>query len=339
MTLTRGSVSEIALLDARTLARVSTVNKPLGQGAAGPFTPDGKHLTATWSTPNTPYDLFSIDLATGAVSPMRDDPRPSLAGSPEIESRVVAIPSFDGGTIPANVYMAKGEATRPHPTIVAYHGGPSRVSAIQWSERNSFFVSLGYAVVEPNVRGSTGYGRAYELADNGAARRDALKDVETSARWVAAQPWADSERMVVFGESYGGYTALVALARWPDIWRAGVDMSGIVDLRTFMSSTSGRIREVFLAELGDPVKDAELYAELSPITRVDDIVDPTFVYEGANDPRVPRSESDIIVKALRARNVTCEYMLAEDEGHSLDRPENQRAFYGRVARFLETALR
>ena len=127
--------------------------------------------------------------------------------------------------------------------LVIYHGGPSGASMVRWAAATAFFVSLGYAVVEPNVRGSSGYGRAYEAGDNGPKRLDAFKDIEASARWVATQPWADKDRLVVYGGSYGGYTVLIALSRWPDVWRAGVNLFGVVDLETFMQTTSGVIRE------------------------------------------------------------------------------------------------
>jgi dipeptidyl aminopeptidase/acylaminoacyl peptidase len=334
-----GNRSEIRLLDAKKLAPKTTVKMPLGQGTSMAFTEDGKRLTAMWSTPSMPGELYMIDAATGAPAPLRKEPRPSLAGMPKIAVSSVDIPAFDGGNIPANVYVADGEETKPHPTLVIYHGGPAGVSTIRWSAMNAYFIALGYAIVEPNVRGSSGYGRAFEAADNGPKRLDSFKDIETSARWVAKQPFADKDRLVVFGSSYGGYTTLVALSRWPEIWRAGVDLVGIANLKTFMATTSGTIRELFLLEFGDPDKDADFLASISPLTDVGKIVDPTFVYAGANDPRVPRTESDLIVKALRQRKIANEYMVAENEGHSLARRESQLAFYSRCARFLETALR
>ena len=223
--------------------------------------------------------------------------------------------------------------------IVNYHGGPSASSAIRWAPAVRFFVGLGYAWVEPNVRGSTGFGRAYEEADNGPRRLDAFKDIEATGRWAAAQPWADKDRMVVYGGSYGGYTVLVGLTRMPDLWRAGVDLVGVANLKTFMATTSGQIRKVFLLEFGDPDRDAAFLESISPLRDADKIVDPLFVYAGANDPRVPRTESDQIVQALRTRKVPVEYMVANNEGHSLAHRENVVAFYSRVARFLETHLR
>ncbi|MEP6995389.1 MAG: prolyl oligopeptidase family serine peptidase, partial [Acidobacteriota bacterium] len=183
-----------------------------------------------------------------------------------------------------------------------------------------------------------GFGRSFEQADNGPKRLDAFKDKETTSRWAAAQSWADKDRMVVFGGSYGGYTVLIALERWPDVWRAGVDLFGVANMTTFLQTTSGLIREVFKVEFGDLGKDGPFLKTISPIEEIGKIVDPVFVYAGANDPRVPRPESDQVVRALRGRSVPVEYMVADNEGHSLARRENQIAFYSRAGRFLESQL-
>ena len=334
-----GNHSEIRILDGKKLTPGAKVEMPLGQGAATAFSEDGTRLVAQWSTPRTPTEVYSIDPRTGKALPLRQEERPTLKGMPAIEATIAEIPAFDGGKIPTNVYVPAGEQGKPHPVLVIYHGGPSGTSVIRWNPGIAYFLSLGYAVAEPNVRGSGGFGRAYEAADNGPGRLAAFKDIETSARWVAKQPWADKSRLVVYGGSYGGYTTLIALSRWPDIWRAGVNLFGVVNLKTFMETTSGFIRQVFLLEFGDPDKDAAFLKSISPITDVGKIVDPTFVYAGANDPRVPRSESDLIVKALRQKKIPTEYMVADNEGHSLARRENQLEFYARCARFLETHLR
>ena len=176
------------------------------------------------------------------------------------------------------------------------------MSTIRWSPPIPYFLSLGYAFIEPNVRGSSGFGRAYEMADNGPKRLDAFKDIEATGRWAAAQPWADPTRVVIIGGSYGGY-------------------------------------EIFKVEFGDLDQDGPFLDSISPIADVGKISRPLFVYAGANDPRVPRPESDQIVKALRAQGVAVEYMVAADEGHSLSRRPNQLAFFARVARFLESVLR
>jgi dipeptidyl aminopeptidase/acylaminoacyl peptidase len=257
---------------------------------------------------------------------------------PPVAASITEVAAFDGLKLPTNVYLPAMATEKKLPVIVMYHGGPAGSSAIRWSPAARFFTALGYAVVEPNVRGSGGFGRAFEMADNGPKRTDSFKDVETTARWAASQPWADASRMVVYGGSYGGYTVLIALERWPDIWRAGVDLVGVANMTTFLRSTSGVIREIFKLEFGDVDKDAAFLATISPIEQVDRITKPLFVYAGANDPRVPRPESDQIVRALRERKVPVEYMVADNEGHSMARRENQIAFYSRSAAFLEKQM-
>ncbi len=333
-----GHQAFMRLLDARTLAVRRTLEMPAGNGSLGDFSHDGKRLTFTWSTPERPSDVFVAATATGKVTPLRLDPRPSLDKLPAVEVKTAEVKSFDGTVVPVNVYLPAGSSGKRLPVIVSYHGGPAGVSKVQWSNGARFFTSIGYAYVEPNVRGSSGYGRAFEMADNGPGRLDAFKDIEAAGRWVAQQPWADRERMVVYGGSYGGYTVLIALTRMPDLWRAGVNLFGVVNMQTFLRSTTGFIRELFKLEFGDMEADAAFLETISPHRDFDKIADPLFVYAGANDPRVPKTECDQLVVALRERRVPVEYMVKDNEGHSLARRENQIEFYARVALFLEKHL-
>jgi dipeptidyl aminopeptidase/acylaminoacyl peptidase len=334
-TLDAGDRSEIRLLDARTLRPRPKVVMPLGQGEIQEFTEDGTRLTVVWSKPDAPTDAWVVDAIRGSVARLRDEPRPSLAAPPEIETTLTKVKAHDGLDLPLIVQLPRKRDAKL-PVIVWYHGGPSSTSKVRWSPYAAFFVSQGYAWVEPNVRGSGGFGRTFEEADNGPARLEAFKDIETTGRWAASQPWADPNRVIVFGGSYGGYTVLVALTRMPDLWRAGVDLFGVANLKTFMATTSGFIREIFHLEFGHPEQDAAFLDSISPLRDADRIVDPLFVYAGANDPRVPRSESDLIVRVLRERKVPVEYMVADNEGHSLARKENLMEFLARSARFLET---
>jgi dipeptidyl aminopeptidase/acylaminoacyl peptidase len=338
LNLVAGNRTEVRVLDGATLKPKVDVKLPLGSGSINEFSEDGKRLTLDRSTPDAPTEVHVLDVTSGAVTPLRKEPRPSIQELASVETQLVDIPAHDGLKIPTNVYLPTGASGKKLPTIVNYHGGPAGVSVVRWDPIARFFLGLGYAWVEPNVRGSGGFGRAFEMADNGAKRAEAFKDIEAAGRWVGAQPWADKSKLVVFGGSYGGYTTLIALTRQSELWRAGVDLFGVANLPTFLKTTSGAIRELFKTEFGDLEKDAELLNEQSPLRQVDKIVDPLFVYAGANDPRVPKSESDLIVKALRERNVPVEYMVAMDEGHSLARRENRIALASRVARFLETEL-
>ncbi len=334
LSIDAGNRAEIRLLAARTLKPRAQVTMPLGEGFVSDFSEDGKRFIALWSTPRSPTDAWAVDAKTGKPAALRKEARPSLKELPAMETSITAIKARDGLKLPINVSLPKNRSGRL-PVIVSYHGGPAGSSRIRWSAISAFFIGQGYAWVEPNVRGSGGFGRAFEEADNGQGRLAAFEDIELTGRWAASQPWADPSRVVVFGGSYGGYTVLVGLTRMPKLWRAGVDLFGVANLKTFMATTSGLIREVFLLEFGDPDKDGAFLDSISPLKDVEKIVAPLFVYAGANDPRVPRSESDLIVRALHERDVPVEYMVADNEGHSLAHKENLIQFLARSARFLE----
>ena len=332
-----GDHEEAWLFDARTLKPLTKVQTPLGSVSLGPFSEDGAKVTATISEPSAPTDVFSIDVAKGAVEPLRKDARPGLESLAPIDASIETVKAFDGLPIPVIAYLPKGARTSGQklPVIAEFHGGPSSSSSVAWDQFARFFVAQGYAFLEPNVRGSTGYGRAYEMADDREKRADWLKDLASVNAWAKSQPWADPNRVVVMGGSYGGYTVLMALTRQPTLWRAGVNYVGVANLFTFLKSTDQAIRSGFVNEFGDLDRDTALLNEFSPINKIDQIVAPLFVYQGQNDPRVPRPEADQVVKALRARKVPVEYQVAANEGHSLDHRENRAEFFVRVARFLE----
>lgn len=334
-----GNHGEVRILDARKLTVQREVPVPLGQVALGAFRPDGGAFSVMVSAPAGPPDIFAVDARTGKVTPLRKDARPGLDKLPAMEVSIQKVKAFDGLTIPINVYLPKRAGDQKLPTLVMFHGGPSSSYAVRWNPLGRFFSALGYAVIEPNVRGSTGFGRAYELADNREKRADWLQDVKTVNTWAKAQPWCDASRVVVVGGSYGGYTTLMAMTRQPELWRVGVDLFGVADLKQFLRTTDAGIRAFFVSEFGDLEKDGALLDEFSPMRDVAQIKNPLFVYAGAHDPRVPRSESDTIVRALRARKVPVEYMVADNEGHSLDRRETKIELFTRLARFLEDALK
>ena len=328
----------IRLLDAGTLRERATPDIPQGNSALGEFTPDGRTMTFALSTPDSPGEPYALDVHTGKVTVLRADPRPGLSSLTKVEVTVASVPAFDGKPIPVHTYLPKDRGAQKLPVMVEFHGGPAASASIGWKPRAQFFSSLGYAWVEPNVRGSTGFGRAWEMADNRERRGDVLKDMASVNAWVKQQPWADPSRVVIFGGSYGGWVVLMGLTRQQPLWSVGIDLVGVADLRTLLRSTDQLIRAIFVDEFGDPDKDEALLAAWSPLPDAGKITAPLFVYQGQNDPRVPRAESDAIVSALRSRGRPVEYMVAPDEGHSLDRRENQLEFYARSARFLEEHL-
>ena len=337
-----GDRTELRLLDGA-LRPVATVKTPPGEIETGTFTRDGKSLTAMVGAPDRPTDVLEVDAATGVTKALRSEARASLAAvlgtatAPRIVVSQERIPSFDGLAIPTNVYLPSPAVAKRERlgTVVMVHGGPAASAHVRWNPMTAFLTSQGYAVVEPNVRGSTGFGRAFELADDREKRADALRDLEAVNTWVRGKEWADRDRVVVMGSGFGGYMTLLALSRQPTLWRAGVDLEGIADLKAFLRSTTATVRAALADEIGDLDEQPALLTALSPMAQVDAIKSPLFVYHGRNDARVSRSESDAIVLALRARHVPVEYMLADGEGHGLEQRDTKVELMARVARFLD----
>ena len=333
-----GNRGDVRILDERTLSASVNVELPLGHAYAPvAFSPDGKRIALGWSTASAPSSLWAGTIVSGKMSQISVDSGKVVGGS-QIESSIQAVQSPDGLSIPVNVYLPSDRATRKLPVLVVLHGGPASSSQIGWNVRTAFWVHSGWAVVEPNVRGSTGFGRAYEQADDGANRLKAVADVGTVGKWIQQQPWADPTRLALQGQSYGGFLVLMALAADREMWKAGVDLYGVYDWSSFFEVTSGSVRESLQKEIGN-VSDSAFLQSISPSSHLDSIKRPVFVYAGENDPRVPRSQSDQLVTGLRGRGVEVEYMVGAKEGHSLDRRENEVEFLARSLSFVEKHVR
>jgi dipeptidyl aminopeptidase/acylaminoacyl peptidase len=330
-----GNHAEIRLLSASTLKLERPLELPTGSVGLTAFTRDGTRLTLSMSQADQPAEAFVANASTGAVTPLRDEERPGLSALPKTDASIVTIRAKDGLDLPTNLYLPRAASPGKLPVLVGIHGGPTGSAYLRWNAYTKFFVSLGYVVVEPNIRGSSGFGVAFEEADNKEKRADALADVEAINRWTRAQTWCDPDRLVIMGQSYGGYMTLLALARQPELWRAGIDLSGMSDLRTMERLEDQAIRVFDETEFGILGKEDDLLYEWSPLKYVDHITAPAFIYQGVNDPITPRNEADQMVIALRKRAIPVEYMLLENEGHGIKRNENKAEYLARAARFLE----
>ena len=203
------------------------------------------------------------------------------------------------------------------PVIVSVHGGPEGQERPGFNSIYQYFLSRGYAILAPNVRGSTGYGKEFTHLDDVRRREDSVKDLAAAVEWLRTQGGADPRRIAVMGGSYGGYMTLAAVTLYPELWAAAVSTVGIANFESFLRNTSGYRRKLREVEYGSLERDLDFLRSISPLYRVERIRTPLFVIQGKNDPRVPYTEAEQIVDALRKRNAAVEYRLFDDEGHGI----------------------
>jgi dipeptidyl aminopeptidase/acylaminoacyl peptidase len=200
-------------------------------------------------------------------------------------------------------------------------------------------VSRGIAVLAPNVRGSSGFGKKFVNLDNGALRENGVKDIKASVDYVVSAGVADPKRVGIVGGSYGGYMVMSGLTEYPDMFAAGANLYGVVNFETFFKNTQPWMAAISKIEYGDPDKEAEMLRRLSPLTRIDRVKAPTIVLHGANDTNVPVIEAEQVVENLKKRNVPVEYVLFPDEGHGWRKTPNRIRSTVAIVRFFEKYLK
>jgi dipeptidyl aminopeptidase/acylaminoacyl peptidase len=233
------------------------------------------------------------------------------------------------------------EGSGPFPVVIDIHGGPESQFRPRFIASLQYLVGeLGIAVIAPNVRGSSGYGKTYLTLDNGYRREDSVKDIGALLDWIATRSELDSTRVAVRGGSYGGYMVLASLVHFGDRLAAGIDSVGISNFVTFLTATQDYRRDLRRVEYGDErdPRMREFLTEISPLTHADVISTPLLIAQGSNDPRVPAAESDQIVAALRARGLPVWYILARDEGHSFAKRRNRDYLLAASMLFLAQQL-
>ncbi|MHB8598684.1 MAG: S9 family peptidase [Ktedonobacteraceae bacterium] len=296
---------------------------------------DGKRLAFTLDSANDASDIWVWDVEERALWRATHSATGGIPRSKFAAPSLVHYPTFDERQIPAFLYLPETEQARNLPVVVYVHGGPEGQSRLLYNPVIQYLVSSGYAVLVPNVRGSTGYGYEYQSLDDVRLRMDSVRDLQYAALWLSERGIADPKRIAIMGGSYGGFMVLSAVTTYPDIWAAGVDIVGIANFVTFLENTGPWRRKNREAEYGSLEHDREFLEQISPIRSVDRIMAPLFVIHGANDPRVPVGEAEQIVAALKRRNVPVEYLRFADEGHGLIKRANRLVAYPAIARFLD----
>jgi dipeptidyl aminopeptidase/acylaminoacyl peptidase len=339
VTWNAGGISRAELRDPHSLEVRGQVPLP-GDGVAGGyrFTRDGRHLTFSYSSALVPGDAWVVDTADLSRTRLTVSPC-EVDEAAFVDAEAVSFPSFDGLEIPAFVHRpAPAPGGRPAPVVVVIHGGPESQHRPSFNPLTQYLVASGFAVVAPNVRGSTGYGKHYQHLDDVEKRLDSVADLAALHAWLGTQEELDQDRAALYGGSYGGYMVLAGLAFQPELWAAGVDVVGMSDLVTFLENTSSWRRAFREREYGSLEHDREVLEEASPINRVEQVRAPLLIIHGANDPRVPVTEAEQIHEVLTERGVRCELLIYEDEGHGLAKLPNRIDAYPKVTAFLHDVL-
>jgi dipeptidyl aminopeptidase/acylaminoacyl peptidase len=342
--LNEDGLSQIYTTSAEGARRAVKARLPVGIIGGLQWSPDSRRLGLTINTARSPSDAYVYDVSRARLTRWTQSEIGGLNPANFVEPTLVRYPTFDQvngqqRTIPAFVYRARQAG--PRPVIIQIHGGPEGQSRPGFSSTIQYWANeLGITVVVPNVRGSTGYGRSFVELDNGFKREDSVKDIGALLDWIKTQPDMDASKVIVYGGSYGGYMVLASMTNYPDRLAGGIDIVGISNFVTFLENTDGYRRDLRRVEYGDerdPAMRTHLQA-ISPLTNAHKITAPLFVIQGANDPRVPRSEAEQIVERVRANGRDVWYMLAMDEGHGFAKKSNRDAQREAETLFLQRVL-
>ena len=327
---------ELRLVDANTLReRPLPANLPPGSVASLQCHPQRAELALAVVDAQSPSRVWTLDLTTGTAQPWTT-PRlhPALRLGELTQQQTVRWRSFDGRQISGWINRPPARFKGRRPVLVSIHGGPEAQAKAGFGGRGNYLLqTLGIAQLQPNVRGSSGYGKTFLDLDNGRLREDSVKDIGALFDWLATQPDLDPQRVVVIGGSYGGYMSLAVAATYPQRIAGAIDVVGISHFVTFLETTETYRRDLRRVEYGDERDPAmrEFLHRISPLTNAHRITKPLFVAQGRNDPRVPYTEAEQIVAKVRANGTPVWYLRAENEGHGFARKENaDYQFYAMV---------
>jgi len=319
-------IGRLHILDAATGRERPAPKVPAGQISGLRFRPKSREFAFTLNSARSPSDVYSFDLATGKLARWTESETGGLDPSAFSESELIHYASFDGREIPAFVYRPPSRFKPPYPVLINIHGGPEGQFQPGFLGRNNYVLSeLGIATVYPNVRGSSGYGKSYLKLDDGMLREDSVKDIGALLEWIGKRPDLDASRVAVIGGSYEGYMSLATMTHYSDRLRAGIDIVGISNFVTFLTNTQDYRRDLRRVEYGDErVPEMRAHLEkISPLTNVAKITKPLLIVQGKNDPRVPVTEAEQMLAAVRQKGVPVWYVLGKNEGHGFAKKQNQ----------------
>lgn len=330
--INEGGISRGILLDLKSSA-LYTWKTPMGVITSLTFSPDNQKLAYVFNGPTYPSDIWQVDLRKMKTERLTQSLQTKFLENKLIEPILISFKSFDNLQIPA-FYFKPNTQSEKIPVILYVHGGPESQIRAVFNPVLQYFLSLGYAVITPNVRGSTGYGKTYTHLDDVRKRMDSVRDLVSLVDWLKKEGCADPNRVAIMGGSYGGFMVLAAISHYPELWSAAIDLVGISSFRTFLKKTSPWRRKLREVEYGTIEKDGNFYDLIDPLKLTDRITSPLMVLHGSNDSRVPIEESEQIVNKLIARNHPVKFICFENEGHSIVKLNNKITAYTAIAHFL-----
>ena len=335
-------VSVLHLIDAHSGHEFHLPKLPLGVIGGLKWHANSRDLAFSLSSAKSPNDAYSFDTKTGRVERWTESETGGLDPAKFVEPELIRVKSFDGLEISGFLYRPDARKfPGPRPVIVQIHGGPESQSRPMFQARYNYFINeLGVAVFFPNVRGSAGFGKTFLTLDNGFKREDTVRDIGAFLDWIGSDSKVDATRIMVAGGSYGGYMSLACMVHYSDRLRCAVDTVGISNFLTFMKNTSDYRRDLRRVEYGDERDPAmaSFFEKISPANHPDKITKPLFVVQGLNDPRVPATESQQMVKAIRDRGGQVWFLMAKDEGHGFQKKRNVDILFASTVLFVKQHL-
>ena len=334
-------VSRLTVVDNTQKREITPPGIPDGRIYEVRFDREGRRLAFAAETAQTPRDVYVYDLQSNAIERWTRSEAGPVDARTFVSTERIRYPTWDrtdGQPRLLTAYVYQPRTSGPHPVVINIHGGPEVQYRPDFDAFTQFLVNeLGYVVIAPNVRGSSGYGKGFLALDNGVLREDAVKDIGSLLVWIGLQRDLDRDRVVVMGGSYGGYMALASLAAYNDRLRGGIDVVGISNFVTFLTGTSAYRRDLRRAEYGDErdLRMRGFLSRISPLTNAASIRRPLLVVQGLNDPRVPRAESEQLVARIRAGGGEVWYLAAKDEGHGFRKKPNRDFYMQTAAMFLQ----
>lgn len=336
-------LSRLRLIDTKSGKEKTAPTLPVGIIGGIRWHENGQDLGFNMSSARSPADVYSFNVRTGKVERWTQSETGGLNTITFAEAELVRWKAFDGRTISGFLYMPPAKFSGPRPVVINIHGGPEGQARPGFLGRNNYFLNeLGVAVIFPNVRGSTGFGKTFLKLDNGFLREDSYKDIGNLLDWIATQSRLDASRVMVTGGSYGGHMTFVVATRYSDRIRASLPVVGMSNLVSLLERTESYRRDLRRVEYGDErePKMREFMLRIAPLNNARNITKPIFIVAGGNDPRVPVNEAQQMVKATRENKTPVWYLMAKDEGHGFAKKKNADfQFYATVMFMREYLLK